>query len=146
MINIKVYLFIHSAVTILHGHAEENGWKTKLWLMFDSFWPNMVRSNRSHSFSVRRRLQWSIRNCKAFFNSRFSTRNKFNWFRRFSKCLCLRIRDRRADSRFDIILLFFLSSMFRFELSEAGFWFGSPEPELEASLGLVGMKGENTVG
>ncbi|KAK2426340.1 hypothetical protein P8452_41025 [Trifolium repens] len=106
----------------------------------------MVRSNRSHSFSVRRRLKWYTRNCNVLFNSRFSALNRFNWFRKFSRCLCFLIRDLRADSRFDIILLRFRSSIFRFEPFKTDFSFGSPEPELEVGLGLVGLKGGKMLG
>ncbi|PNY00906.1 hypothetical protein L195_g024193 [Trifolium pratense] len=62
------------------------------------------------------------------------------------RCLCFLIRDLRADSRFDIILLRFRSSIFRFESFKTGFSFGSPEPELEVGLGLVGLKGEKMLG
>lgn len=116
--------------------------------MLNSFWRSWVRSDRSQSFSVLTWLYWCSRNCNRVFSSRFSTLNRFNWFRNFSRCLCLRIRDLRADSRFDIIRLRFRSSIMdptRFESSEAGFslsswvWFGSSEPVLEVTvLGLVG--------
>ncbi|GAU18444.1 hypothetical protein TSUD_231810 [Trifolium subterraneum] len=106
----------------------------------------MVRSNRSHSFSVRRQLKWYSKNCNMLFNSRFSALKRFIWFRKFSRCLCFLILDLRADSRFDIILLRFRSSIFRFESFKTGFSFGSPEPELEVGLGLVGLKGEKMLG
>lgn len=141
-------------MTILQGHAEENAcncWKSKSWFMLASFWRSRARSDRSHSFSVRKRLPWWRRNCNPLFSSRFSTLNRFTWFRKFSRCLCLRTRDLRADSRFDIIRLRFRSSMMdatRFDSSEASFssaWvrFGSSEPELEVTWlgsGLVGLK------
>lgn len=132
-------------VIILHGHADENGctcWKTKFWLMWCSFCRSTVRSDRSQSFSVRTRFNWCKRNCKPLFISRFSTLNRFTWFLNFSRCLCFRMRDLRADSRFDIIRLRFRSSIIdanRFELTGSGFsssawvWlYGSwSEPELE---------------
>lgn len=122
--------------------------------MLNSFWRSKVRSDRSQPFSVLTWLQWCSRNCNRVFISRFSTLNRFNWFRKLSRCLCLRIRDLRADSRFDIIRLRFRSSIMdptRFESSEAGFsfsswvWLGSSEPVLEVTvLGLVGSGNKNS--
>lgn len=120
--------------------------------MLESFWQRMVRSDRSQSFSVRRLLQWYRRNCNPLFSSRFSILNRFTWFRKFSRCLCLRMRDLRADSRFDIIRLRFRSSITRFGSSGAGFSsarvrFGSSEPELEVTgMGLVGLKADKKSG
>ena len=72
-------------------------------------------------------------------SSRFWILSWFNWFLRFSMCFCLRIRDRRADSRFDIIRLRLRSSAAessRFGPSEPefeckGFRFGPSEQEFE---------------
>ncbi|KAJ7952722.1 BZIP transcription factor [Quillaja saponaria] len=88
-----------------------------------------------------------------FDSSRFSILNRFIWILRFSKCFCLRIRDRLADSRFDIIRLRFRSSVTEFvrfgssesDLVLAWFWFSSSEPELELT-GFVCLKAEKISG
>ncbi|KAM7262738.1 hypothetical protein ACFE04_000421 [Oxalis oulophora] len=83
----------------------------------------MKYSDWSRSLSVRTRWLWYKTNLNRFANSRFSTLSRFTWFLWFSKCLCLRMRDLLADSRFDIIRL-------RFRSLVTG-WTGTSEPEFE---------------
>lgn len=88
------------------------------------YWENMVSkvryrsislakramdSDLRRSFSADNRRWWCMVNPSRFFNSRFSIFIRFNWFVRFSACLFFLILDRLADSRFDFILLNFLS-------------------------------------
>ena len=120
---------------LVHVHAGEkvwNCWKIKICVKLATFWRSKVRSECNHSFSVRRRFKWCRTNCNRLLSSRFSTLHLFNWFRRFSRCLCFRILDLRADSRFDIMRRRFRSSIAVEEADTC--WFGSDlssEPELE---------------
>lgn len=111
--------------------------------MSQSLCLSIIDSARSRSFSLRTNSVWWTTNRSRFSCSRFPILNRFAWLLRFSRCLCLRMRDRRADSRFDIMRLRFRSSrtepdrlvfnLFRFECSGPGFssfWSGSWEPLL----------------
>jgi len=124
---------------VLHVHAGEMGcwncWKIKIWVKLATFWWRWVRWDRSHSFSVRRRLQWCRTNCNRLFSSRFSTLHLLNWFRRFSRCLCFLMRDLRADSRFDIMRRSFRSSITDTTggSGSAGSASSLSEPELEVT-------------
>ena len=116
-------------VVVLHGHAEVRGWScwnTKNCRISDSFCRSMSYSDLSWLFSVCTLRQWYKKKRNRFESSRFSTLNRFAWFLRFSKCFCLRIRDRRADSRFDIIRLRFRSSTTVMD-SAPRLWFGPSE-------------------
>lgn len=113
-------------VTLLHGHAEEANccwsWRTsKTCRMSHSFCRSITDSDRSRSLSLSTSWLWCVTKRSWFIMSRFPTLSRFTWFLKFSKCFCFLMRDRRADSRFDIIRL-------RFRSSTIG---GSSEPELE---------------
>lgn len=99
--------------------------KTNNSCISDSLRRSMLCSNRSRSLSVLTCWQWCKTNCTRLVSSRFSILSRFTWFLRFSKCLCLRMRDLLADSRFDIMRLCFRSS------TRAAGGFGSSEPEFE---------------
>lgn len=60
----------------------------------------------------------------------FSFLSCATWVTRSSKCFCFLMRDRRADSRFDIILFLFLWSITaRKSSSEPEFWSREDDPE-----------------
>ena len=60
----------------------------------------------------------------------FSFLSWATWVTRSSKCFCFLMRDRRADSRFDIILFLFLWSITaRKSSSEPEFWSKEEDPE-----------------
>lgn len=68
-----------------------------------------IDSNLRRSFSVDNMRLYCMVNPSWFFSSRFSILNRFKSFVRFSTCRFFLQRDRLADSRFDCILLIFLS-------------------------------------
>lgn len=119
---------------------------SKTWCTAHSFSRSIADSNRSRSFSLRTSWLWCVTKRSRFIISRFPTLSRFTWFLRFSRCFCFRMRDRLADSRFDIIRLRFRSS-----ITEAGWvgssepdgWFGSSGQELELVLFLFGWFGSS---
>lgn len=67
-------------------------------------------SIHNQSFSLKTTWRWFKTRPSRSFNSRFWIINRFTSLVRSSKCLFFLHRDRRADSRFDIIRRSFLSS------------------------------------
>ncbi|PSS36010.1 BZIP transcription factor [Actinidia chinensis var. chinensis] len=114
---------------VLHGHAEgDTCWSSqtsKTWCMAHSLCRSISASDTSRWFCLLTISLWCVIKWSRFVSSRFPTRSRFRWFLRFSKCFFLRIRDRLADSRFDIIRLSLRSS------GSGPGWVVSSEPGLE---------------
>ncbi|KAF7136357.1 hypothetical protein RHSIM_Rhsim08G0090700 [Rhododendron simsii] len=117
----------------------------------------MADSDRNRSFSLLTRWPWCVTIRSRFSSSRFPILSRFTWFLRFSRCFFFRIRDRLADSRFEIIRLRFRSSrinpvwfvssepgLSEPEFEKKGFGFGFSEPELDITgSGGVLLGGNN---
>lgn len=122
-------------VKLLHGQADgfRFCWSCRTsstCRISHSLWRSISNSNRRYSFSRRTNWFFCIAKLSRFLICRFATLSRFTWLLRFSRCFCFRIRDRLADSRFDIMRLCFRSSMSEPELEFLEVLrFGSGEPE-----------------
>ncbi|KAE9466765.1 hypothetical protein C3L33_01327, partial [Rhododendron williamsianum] len=139
---------LKDVMVLLHGHAgAENGWSSrtsKTCCMAHSLCRSMADSDRNRSFSLLTSWPWCVTTRSRFSSSRFPILSRFTWFLRFSRCFFFRIRDRLADSRFEIIRLRFRSSginpvwfvssepgLSEPEFEKKGFGFGFSDPELD---------------
>lgn len=139
-----------AAASLMHGHADVAAEVFKCcWKWRRSSSSRISQSLCRRSSDSNRRVSFSEATiwvyCKAdrsrFISSRFPNLSRAARFLRFSKCLCFRMRDRRADSRLDCIRRSFLSSMTEPEVSVlellgrsgslklVASWFDSSEPE-----------------
>lgn len=123
---------------LLNPHAEVESWcwscrTRRTWRMSQSLCRSSDDSARRRSLSDWTRWQWWETNRNRFKSSRFPNRSRFTWFLKFSRCFCFRMRDRRADSRFEIMRLRLRSSTAGRETA----WFGSGSSIPDSETGLV---------
>lgn len=137
VINDVKFCLLIVVTLLLHGHADGtwlSSGTTNSWFKMHNFCWSINNSDLSLSFSRQTSCPLCFTNRNRFISSWTPALYWDTWFFRSSKCFCFFIRDRLAESLFDI-KRFLLRS---FSIGLMSHWFVSPssEPELE----LFGFK------